>query len=160
MTSHTWRQRGSLWCLTPPKPVGVIEVIGGSYLAATPQLSYRRLLESLAERSWAVRAWSYVPGFDHQAQATNAWRAFRRERTMDESRGLDRHTLPTMRVGHSLGCKLQLLAPDGGRSSCGLVAMSFSNFSADQSIPLLGELAPRACRSQPTSAQDLRRPCA
>lgn len=143
MTPHPWCQRGSLWCLTPPEPVGVVEMIGGSYLAATPQLSYRRLLESLAEESWAVRALSYVPSFDHQAQAADAWRAFRRERVMDESRGLDRHTLPTMRVGHSLGCKLQLLAPDGGRSCCGLVAMSFNNFSADRSIPLLGELAPR-----------------
>ena len=48
-----------------------------------------------------------------------------------------------LRLGHSLGCKLQLLAPDGGRNSRGLVALSFNNFQADRSIPLLGEIAPR-----------------
>lgn len=50
---------------------------------------------------------------------------------------------PPLRLGHSLGCKLHLLAPDGGRGSHGLVALSFNNFQADRSIPLLGELAPR-----------------
>ena len=48
-----------------------------------------------------------------------------------------------LRLGHSLGCKLQLLAPDGGRNCRGLVALSFNNFQADRSIPLLGEIAPR-----------------
>ncbi|MGL6133591.1 MAG: DUF1350 family protein, partial [Prochlorococcaceae cyanobacterium] len=31
-------------------------------------------------------------------------------------------------------------APDGGRSSRGLVSLSFNNFSAERSIPLLAEL--------------------
>ncbi|MFN9870823.1 MAG: DUF1350 family protein, partial [Cyanobacteriota bacterium] len=60
-----WRQEGPLWTLAaerPGPPAGTVEFIGGSYLAATPQLSYRRLLESLARRGWRVRAWSYVPG--------------------------------------------------------------------------------------------------
>jgi len=78
-----------------------------------------------------------VPGFDHQAQATEAWRAFR----------LARQAAPAvpspLRLGHSLGCKLHLLAPDGGRGCSGLVAMCFNNFSADRSIPLLADLAPR-----------------
>ncbi|MGA0215383.1 MAG: DUF1350 family protein, partial [Vulcanococcus sp.] len=56
----SWRQRGSLWCWTPPQPRGLIEFIGGSYLAATPQISYRRLLEALARRGMAIHAWSYV----------------------------------------------------------------------------------------------------
>jgi hypothetical protein len=72
-----WRQRGSLWCLKPADPLGCVAFIGGSYLAATPQLSYRRLLEALARRGLEIHAWSYVPGFDHQAQANEAWRLFR-----------------------------------------------------------------------------------
>ena len=69
-----WRQRGSLWCLRPEGATGrgLIEFIGGSYLAATPQVSYRRLLEALAARGWQIHAWSYVPGFDHQLQAHEA----------------------------------------------------------------------------------------
>jgi hypothetical protein len=89
-------------------------------------------LESLARRHWRILAWSYVPGFDHQAQANAAWRQFRLQRQST--------TGPLLRLGHSLGCKLHLLAPDGGRGAAGMVALSFNNFSAERSIPLLAEL--------------------
>ena len=127
-----WRQLGDIWELEPAaRERGTLEFIGGSYLAASPQLSYRRLLEALASLGWRVRAWSYVPGFDHQDQANLAWRRFRQLRGADGA---------VLRLGHSLGCKLHLLAPDGGRGSSALVALSFNNFSAERSIPLLAEL--------------------
>ena len=127
-----WRQRSDIWELEPAAlERGTLEFIGGSYLAASPQLSYRRLLEALASLGWRVRAWSYVPGFDHQDQANLAWRRFRQLRDADGA---------VLRLGHSLGCKLHLLAPDGGRGSSALVALSFNNFSAERSIPLLAEL--------------------
>ena len=129
-----WRQRGSLWLLEPPAARGLIQFIGGSYLAATPQLSYRRLLEAVARHGLAIQAWSYVPGFDHQAQANEAWKLFRSARP---------EALPALRLGHSLGCKLHLLAPDNGRGCSGLAALSFNNFSAERSVPLLAELGPR-----------------
>mgnify|MGYP006288819145 CR=1 FL=1 len=130
-----WRQQGNLWCLQPSTPLGLVQFIGGSYLAATPQLSYRRLLDSLARQGLAIQAWSYVPGFDHQAQANEAWKCFRSARPANQ--------LPLLRLGHSLGCKLHLLAPDNGRGCHGLVALSFNNFSAERSVPLLAELGPR-----------------
>ena len=137
----TWRQLGAIWQLKPAQPWGQIDFIGGSYLAATPQVSYRRLLEDLAAAGLVVQAWAYVPGFDHQSQARSAWNAFREARRDLEQR---HGALPTpLRLGHSLGCKLHLLAPDGGRSCRAMVALSFNNFQADRSIPLLGELAPR-----------------
>jgi hypothetical protein len=127
-----WRQRGDIWELEPAAlERGTLEFIGGSYLAASPQLSYRRLLEALAGLGWRVRAWSYVPGFDHQDQANLAWRRFRQLRGANGA---------VLWLGHSLGCKLHLLAPDGGRGSSALVALSFNNFSAERSIPLLAEL--------------------
>jgi len=135
-----WRQDGSLWTLAPERPgppAGTVEFIGGSYLAATPQISYRRLLESLAGRGWRVRAWSYVPGFDHQAQANEAWRCFRAVRAREPEDG---EAPRPIRLGHSLGCKLHLLAPDAGRGARGLVALSFNNFSAERSVPLLAEM--------------------
>lgn len=138
-----WRQRGDIWQLDAGRePRGCIEFIGGSYLAATPQISYRRLLEALSAKGWLVRAWSYVPGFDHQDQANTAWRRFRQLRDSDgvvETKAAAAE--PTiLRLGHSLGCKLHLLAPDGGRSASALVALSFNNFSAERSVPLLAEL--------------------
>lgn len=130
-----WQQRGALWLLEPTGSArGTLAFIGGSYLAASPQLSYRRLLEALAVRGWRIQAWSYVPGFDHQAQANEAWRAFRGAASAGST------SEPTLRLGHSLGCKLHLLAPDGGRGCDGLVALSFNNFSAERSVPLLAEL--------------------
>lgn len=141
-----WSQRGSIWTLNPPasarsKAAPLVEFIGGSYLAATPQLSYRRLLEALADRGWTVHAWSYVPGFDHQSQANEAWRQFRQlRRSGMRAAGEPEDNRPVLRLGHSLGCKLHLLAPDGGRGCRGLVALSFNNFSAERSVPLLAEL--------------------
>ncbi len=138
---NRWRRIGPVWAIWPAKPLALIEMIGGSYLAINPQLSYKLLLESLALESIAIHAWSYVPGFDHQAQANEAWKSLRSCRQMLESRiGY----LPTvLRLGHSLGSKLHLLAPDGGRNSRALISMSFNNFGAEQSIPMLRKIAPK-----------------
>jgi hypothetical protein len=155
-----WRSRGDLWLLDAVEPAGgsapapVLEFIGGSYLAASPQLSYRRLLEGLAGLGWQVRAWSYVPGFDHQQQANAAWRSFRALRQLQEG-----SEAPILRLGHSLGCKLHLLAPDGGRACRGLAALSFNNFSAERSVPLLAEMGQQfGFRSEfsPSPAETLR----
>ena len=136
-----WRRLDDIWRICPERPRGLVEFIGGSYLAATPQISYRRLLEGLASRGIAVHAWSYVPGFDHQLQAREAWTAMRACRNRLQDR-LGQLPSP-LRLGHSLGCKLHLLAPDGGRNCSGLVSLGFNNFTADQSIPLLGVIAPK-----------------
>jgi hypothetical protein len=160
----TWRQQGPLWSLEarssgadlPP----LLEFIGGSYLAATPQVSYRRLLESFARQGWAIHAWSYVPGFDHQDQANQAWRNFRQlRRAGSRAAGELEDNRPVLRLGHSLGCKLHLLAPDGGRACRGLAALSFNNFSAERSIPLLAEMGQQlGFRSEfsPSPAETLR----
>ena len=160
-----WRQRGPLWTLEPPgdpasSTTPLVEFIGGSYLATTPQLSYRRLLEALAQRGLAIHAWSYVPGFDHQSQANEAWRAFRQRRhDLSRAAGDLEPQRPVLRLGHSLGCKLHLLAPDGGRACRGLVALSFNNFSAERSVPLLAEVGQQlGFRSEfsPSPQQTLR----
>jgi len=174
-TPSPWRQRGSLWILDAERggTRGLIEFIGGSYLAATPQVSYHRLLEALAQRGWRIHAWSYVPGFDHQLQANEAWRLFRQERQRwleGATAGVPRQadlpagvasegTTAVLRLGHSLGCKLHLLAPDGGRGCSGLVALAFNNFSAERSVPLLAEVGQQfGFRSEfsPSPAETLR----
>ncbi|MFZ4804685.1 MAG: DUF1350 family protein [Synechococcus lacustris] len=150
-----WRQVGELWLLEPPQAKGRLEFIGGSGLGTSPQLSYRRLLEALAQQGWAVQAWPFVPGFDHQLLAVQAWRAFRRQQER-QGPGI---RLPTLRLGHSMGCKLQLLAPDQGRGCGGCGLISFNNFAAGRSIPLLGELAPRlgvTTEFSPSPAEALR----
>ncbi|WP_320674425.1 DUF1350 family protein [Prochlorococcus sp. MIT 1341] len=137
----SWKSFGQTLSLWPNRPVGLIEIIGGSYLASNPQISYRKLIETLAKKELAIHAWRYLPGLDHQAQANQAWKDLRSCRKKLESRiGV----LPqSIRMGHSLGCKLHLLAPDGGRNSKALIAISFNNFGASRSIPMLNEASKR-----------------
>ena len=128
-------------CQWPSRPVGLIEIIGGSYISIKPEVTYKRLISSFLQRNFAVHSWSYIPNFDHQLQANQAWKQFRQSKKVLEKRvGL----IPkSIRLGHSLGCKLHLLAPDGGRNCDGLVAISFNNFKADKSIPMLGRMSQR-----------------
>ena len=134
-----WRKLGNIWALWPTQPSAIIEMIGGTYLAVGPQITYGRLLEGIVRQGIAVHAWTYVPTLDHQFQAREAWQAFRQAReSLLQYLGI-RH-LATLRLGHSLGCKLHLLAPDGGRSCRAMVALSFNNFAANRSIPLLKDL--------------------
>tara|TARA_Y100001968_G_C19333630_1_gene705611 strand:- start:371 stop:1105 length:735 start_codon:yes stop_codon:yes gene_type:complete len=136
---NRWRRINQLWCNWPSKPIGLVEMIGGSYLAATPHLSYKRLLEGLSDAGFAIHAWAYIPGFDHQSQANEAWKEMRSCKNKLEDRiGFK---LKAYRIGHSLGCKLHLLAPDGGRNSHSLVSISFNNYNANRSIPLISKLA-------------------
>ncbi len=135
----SWRRIDKTWCSWPSKPIGLIEMIGGSYLSATPNISYKRLLDELSKRNLAVHAWSYVPSFDHQGQSNQAWKDLRKCRLELEQR-LGNISLQPIRIGHSLGCKLHLIAPDGGRRIKCFIGISFNNFKADKSIPILGKV--------------------
>ena len=134
-----WRKLNHLWCAWPSNPIGLVEMIGGSYISASPHISYKRLLESLYSKGFAIHTWPYIPGFDHQTQANQAWKSFRHTREKLELRVSSQ--LRTIRIGHSLGCKLHLLAPDGGRKSNALINISFNNFNINRSIPMIGKLA-------------------
>ena len=137
----TIRRIGNVSCQWPSRPDGLIEIIGGSYISIKPEVSYKRLISSFLQKNFAVHSWSYIPNFDHQLQANQAWKQFHNSRKVLEKRvGF----IPkSIRLGHSLGCKLHLLAPDGGRNCDGLVAISFNNFKAGKSIPMLGRMSQR-----------------
>ena len=137
----TFRSINDVFCQWPSKPVGLIEIIGGSYISIKPEVTYKRLISGFLQRNFAVHSWSYIPNFDHQSQANNAWKQFRLSRNILKKRvGLIKKSI---RLGHSLGCKLHLLAPDGGRNCSGLVAISFNNFKADKSIPMFRKMSKR-----------------
>ena len=114
------------FCYWPSNPKKIVEFIGGSYLASKPDLTYRRFIESLINKNYAVHAYKYTPQFDHQQLAIKAWKDFKNCR---------------IRIGHSLGCKLHLISPDGGRNCEKFISISFNNFSANKSIPLLKQIS-------------------
>ena len=133
------RRKSDVFCQWPLNPIGLIEIIGGSYISIKPEFAYKRLISRLLKKNFAVHSWSYIPNFDHQIQANHAWKQLRLARKSLEGRiGLMQKSI---RLGHSLGCKLHLLAPDGGRNCNGLVAISFNNFKADSSIPMLKKIS-------------------
>ena len=137
----TFRRISDVSCQWPSRPIGLIELIGGSYISIKPEVTYKRLISGLLQRNFAVHSWGYIPNFDHQMQANQAWKQFRLSRDILEKRvGLIKKSI---RLGHSLGCKLHLLAPDGGRNCNGLVAISFNNFKANKSIPMLKKMSKR-----------------
>tara|TARA_Y100001968_G_scaffold9963_1_gene8314 strand:+ start:532 stop:1257 length:726 start_codon:yes stop_codon:yes gene_type:complete len=135
----TFRRLNDVSCHWPSRPIGLIELIGGSYISIKPEVSYKRLISGLLQRNFAVHSWGYIPNFDHQLQANQAWKQLRQSRKILEKRV--GYVSKSIRLGHSLGCKLHLLAPDGGRNCDGLVAISFNNFRADKSIPLLRKMS-------------------
>tara|TARA_Y100001968_G_scaffold194767_1_gene178688 strand:- start:2812 stop:3537 length:726 start_codon:yes stop_codon:yes gene_type:complete len=135
----TIRHIKDVCCQWPTRPIGLIEIIGGSYISIKPEIVYKKLIAQLFEKNFAIHAWSYIPNFDHQIQANKAWKQFRLSRKILEKRVGS--VSKTIRVGHSLGCKLHLLAPDGGRNCNGLVAISFNNFKANKSIPMLKKMS-------------------
>ena len=135
----TFRRIHNVTCQWPSRPVGLIEIIGGSYISIKPEVTYKRLITGLLQKNFAVHTWSYIPNFDHQLQSNQAWKQFRKSRKSLEKRVGT--VLKSIRLGHSLGCKLHLLAPDGGRNCDGLVAISFNNFKAEKSIPMLRKMS-------------------
>ena len=137
----TFRRISDVSCQWPSRPIGLIELIGGSYISIKPEVTYKRLISGFLQRNFAVHSWGYIPNFDHQLQANYAWKQFRQSRKILEKRiGLK---IKSIKLGHSLGCKLHLLAPDGGRNCDGLVAISFNNFKAAKSIPMFKKMSKR-----------------
>ena len=128
------------FCYWPSNPKKVIEFIGGSYLASRPDVTYKRFIESLINKNYAVHAYKYTPQFDHQELAIKAWKDFKNCRKALKKR-IASSSIPSIRIGHSLGCKLHLISPDGGRNCEKFVSISFNNFSANRSIPFLKKLS-------------------
>ena len=139
-----WLEIAENWVLLPPRSRGVIHFLGGAFIGATPHLTYRRLLESLAQQGFAIVATPFLNTFDHQEIAETVLRSFEIALTRLEQRGKLRPYLPIYGVGHSMGCKLQLLIGslfDVKRS--GNILMAFNNYPAKQSIPFLDQVIDR-----------------
>ncbi len=126
-------------CFWPSNPKGIIEFIGGSYLATKPDFTYKRFIWYLLKKNYAVHAYRYIPQFDHQEISFKAWKDFKSCKKVLFKR-LSKEVY-TVRVGHSLGCKIHLISPDGGRNCEKFISISFNNFSANNSIPLLKNIS-------------------
>uniref|UniRef100_A0A7C3KHQ9 DUF1350 domain-containing protein n=1 Tax=Oscillatoriales cyanobacterium SpSt-418 TaxID=2282169 RepID=A0A7C3KHQ9_9CYAN len=137
-----WQEISGNWVLLPDRPVALIHFLGGAFVATAPQLTYRRLLERLADEGYAVVATPFVNTFDHKAIAQDVHRSF--ERTFDvlQSRYLRRRYLPIYGMGHSMGCKLHLLIGSlYPVERAGNILISFNNSSAREAVPFADQVA-------------------
>ncbi|KJH70433.1 DUF1350 family protein [Aliterella atlantica] len=137
-----WQEISGNWVLIPRHPVGIVHFLGGAFVATAPHLTYRWLLEQLAEQGFAVVATPFVNTLDHSAIALSVLQSF--DRTVAELHArslLRRRYLPIYGLGHSMGCKLHLLI--GSLFSverAGNILISFNNFAARDAIPLVQQL--------------------
>ncbi|KAG2481113.1 uncharacterized protein LOC120694364 isoform X2 [Panicum virgatum] len=131
-----WTEVEGAWVLRPKSsaPSFAVHFVGGIFVGAAPQITYRFFLERLADRGALVIATPYASGFDHFFIADEVQFKFDRcLRNLNEPV----NDLPTFGVGHSLGSVIHMLI--GSRYAVqrsGNVLMSFNNKEASSAIPL------------------------
>ncbi|KAI4343471.1 hypothetical protein L6164_010815 [Bauhinia variegata] len=135
--SKDWSEVEGAWVLKPKntEPKFVVHFVGGIFVGAAPQLTYRWFLERLSEKGILIIATPYASGFDHFHIADEVQFKFDRCCRFLQETVQD---LPTFGVGHSLGSVVHLLI--GSRYAvqrCGNVLMAFNNKEASSSVPLL-----------------------
>ena len=148
-----WLQLGGCDVLLPAGPcVGVVHFVGGALVGVAPQSAYGSFLARISTAaSVAVVATpcdGLSSGLDHWAAASEVmmrWCAAQEElHVAMRARGvLAPEALPVLGCGHSLGAKLLVLLgadeqlADALGPRCANVLVSYNNFAAARSIPLL-----------------------
>ena len=137
-----WKQIAGSWVIVPQRPIGIVHFLGGAFVATAPHVTYRLLLEYLAEKGFAIIATPFINTLDHSAIAQQVLLNFERVLVRLE----DRETafggyLPVYGLGHSMGCKLHLLiGSSSGVQRAGNIFISFNNYAAGDAIPLVEQL--------------------
>ena len=139
-----WQEISGNWVLIPRHPKGIIHFLGGAFVATAPQLTYRWLLEQLADHGYAVVATPFVNTLDHTAIAKSVLQSLEGTLTqLHATAMLRKRYLPIYGIGHSMGCKLHLLI--GSLFSverAGNILISFNNYAAADAIPLVQQFTP------------------
>ncbi|XP_052187775.1 uncharacterized protein LOC127798321 [Diospyros lotus] len=149
-----WSEVEGAWVLKPKtsRPKSVVHFVGGIFVGAAPQLTYRLFLERLSEKGILVIATPYASGFDHFFIADEA--QFKFDRCLRFLHEIV-EDLPTFGIGHSLGSVIHLLI--GSRYAVqrnGNVLMAFNNKEASMAIPLFSPvLVPMAQSIGPLLSQ-------
>ncbi len=136
-----WQSISGNWVYIPPQPRALVHFLGGAFVAAAPQITYRLLLEDLAKQGYAIIATPFINTFDHRAIASAVYNSFEDTLELLQRRRYLPKRLPIYGVGHSMGCKLHLIIGsiyDVKRS--GNILISFNNFSARDAVPLIGQM--------------------
>lgn len=138
-----WQENSGNWVLIPSRPKAIIHFLGGAFVATAPHITYRWLLEILANQGYGVIATPFINTLDHVAIAENVLSSF--EDCLNHlytSRILSKKSLPIYGIGHSMGCKLHLLIGSlFSIARAGNILISFNNFAASDAIPLVQQIS-------------------
>lgn len=150
-----WQEVSGNWFLVPERPRAVIHFLGGAFVAAAPHLTYRWLLEALYAEGYAVIATPFVNTFDHSAIAQEVLITFQQGLTFLTKQRPELADLPIYGLGHSMGCKVHLLiGAMHGAKRLGNIFVSFNNYPARRSIPLLEQALQQAKQFAPALQLD------
>jgi hypothetical protein len=138
-----WEEVHGNWILSPPlsdePPRALLHFLGGAMVGASPHITYRYMLERLAEKGFLVVATPYQLSFDHLATCDDVITRFE---LMAPTIARQYGALPVVGIGHSCGALLQLLItclfPDTPRAANAL--MSFNNKPVTEAIPFFEEV--------------------
>ncbi len=139
-----WQEISGNWVLIPRHPIAIVHFLGGAFVAAAPQLTYRWLLEQLVEQGYVVVATPFVNTLDHAAIAKSVLLSFERTvETLQATAIIRKRYLPIYGLGHSMGCKLHLLIGSlFPVERAGNILISFNNYAARDAIPLVQQFTP------------------
>ena len=152
-----WQEVSGNWFLVPEQPRGLIHFLGGAFVAAAPHLTYRWLLEALYAEGYAVIATPFVNTFDHRAIAQEVLVTFQQGLTVLTKQRPELADLPIYGLGHSMGCKVHLLLGAlHNVNRLGNIFISFNNYPARRSIPLLEQALQQAKQFAPDLQLDTR----
>ena len=120
-------------------PRALIHFLGGAIVGAAPDITYRYILETLADNGFLIVATPYQLSFDYLVTCDDIIHRFEKI-APDLARTFG--ALPVIGVGHSCGALLQLLItslfPDTPRAAN--VLISFNNKPATEAVPFFQEL--------------------
>lgn len=118
------------------KPEGIVHFVGGAFFGIAPQITYRNLLECLAERGFLVIATPYRVRFDRSIAANSSLAIFDGAYSQLVAQDVSLAQLPVFGIGHSLGSFLLLLmSSENTVRRSGLILLSFNNKSAEKVKP-------------------------
>ena len=138
-----WEEEEGSFFLEPPRGVearGIVHFLGGAFVGAAPHISYRAMLEAIADEGYAIVATPYALQFDYidlcqgvVARSAGALRAMQERYP----------ALPMFGLGHSCGSLLHTILASAFDELPPLRAhalLSFNNKPAAESIPQFEEL--------------------
>lgn len=132
-----WQEIFGNWVLVPDHPQGAIHFLGGAFVATVPQVSYRCLLEGLADAGYVVIATPFTSTLEHGAIAQEVLTRFEQAWDYVRVRLLRSQYLPLYGLGHSMGCKLHLLIGSQlGQVRDGNILIAYNNYPLRQAVPL------------------------